>query len=432
MITSTLRYDLRETNGLHILAADPPCGARIVEVFGDIATADHTAVMVPGNGHHQGNYFGRRGRSGRATGDRHCCARCRRSNPPPASRLWCGTGKTTAVRILSTLLRFDFGHVRVAGRDVSRDPSGVRDRIGVAGQYAAINEILIGRASQISLVDRGQIIAGGAVRLWSGGLGRVEGEWAGQSHFGLANLTSLKRTGRSDKFGRMETAPNGTPASKHLRLGVDIWTDVVCPHCYIGDTLFVQALERFEQSDRVDVRYRSFLLLPQPPSVPVPLNHFIAQQMGISLDDAAKVNDPVTTRGRALGLDYRFDRALVVDARPAHRLHHFAASRGKQHGMLRRLFRAYFTEGHDISDHETLARLAVEAGLSAGQALMSLQSGEFASEVEADLLEARRLGVTGVPFYVFGNRYAVPGAQEVDGFLRALETAWRTTVEGRE
>ena len=227
----------------------------------------------------------------------------------------------------------------------------------------------------------------------------------------------------------MVTTRNG---NNDLRLGIEIWTDVICPHRYIGDTLFAQALERFEHSDRVEVRYRSFLLLTQPPSAPVALNHFIAQQMGVSLDDAARVNDPVATRGREVGLDYRLDQALVVNARPAHRLHHFAASRGKQHDMLRRLFRAYFTEGRDISDHVTLAQLAAEAGLDAEQASDSLKSGEFSAEVEADLLEARRLGVRGVPFYVFGHRHAVSGAQEVGGFLRALENAWRVTIEGWE
>ena len=230
----------------------------------------------------------------------------------------------------------------------------------------------------------------------------------------------------------MEISQPGTRASIEHRLVVDIWTDVVCPHCYLGDTLFAQALQRFEHRDQVQVRYRSFLLLPQAAGTPVPLNQFIAQQMGVSVDDVARVNDPVAARGRKVGLDYRFDRALVVNARPAHELHHFAAVRGLQHEMLRRLFHAYFTEGQDLSDHEALVRLAAEVGLEADEASEAIRSREFSAQVDADLHDARRLGVTGVPFYVFDNRYAVSGAQEAGGFLDALETAWNAMVERRE
>ncbi|GAB3633803.1 protein disulfide isomerase FrnE [Microbacterium shaanxiense] len=229
----------------------------------------------------------------------------------------------------------------------------------------------------------------------------------------------------------MEINQSATRPGVEHRLDVDIWTDVVCPHCYLGDTHFEQALQRFDHRDRVEVRYRSFLLLPQVDGAPVPLNQFIAQQMGISLDDAARVNDPVAARGRKDGLDYRFDRALVVDARPAHELHHFAGVRGLQHEMLRRLFRAYFTEGQDLSDHEALVRLAADVGLDADEASEAIRSREFSAQVDADLHEARRLGVTGVPFYVFDGRYAVSGAQEAGGFLDALETAWNAMVERR-
>ena len=230
----------------------------------------------------------------------------------------------------------------------------------------------------------------------------------------------------------MEISQPGTRPRIGHRLGVDIWTDVVCPHCYLGDTVFAQALQPFEHRDRVEVRYRSFLLLPHAPAAPVPLNQFIARQMGVSVDDAARVNDPVAARGRTVGLDYRFDRALVVDARPAHELHHFAAVRGLQHEMLRRLFHAYFTEGQDISDHEALVGLAVEVGLDAEEASEAIGSREFSAQVDADLHEARRLGVTGVPFYVLDNRYAVSGAQEAGGFVDALETAWNAMVDRRE
>jgi len=219
----------------------------------------------------------------------------------------------------------------------------------------------------------------------------------------------------------------GRPADQ---LVVDVWSDVMCPFCYMGDTLLDQALERFPHGSRVEVRYHSFLLMPQlaDGDAPVSPTELLSAQHGLPREQAQAMNDQVTERARQIGLDYRMDQAQAVSTRTAHQLSHFAAAAGKQHEMVRRLFQAYFTEGLNVADHEVLARLAGDVGLDRDAALAALTSGEFADAVEADIQQARQYGIQGVPFFVFAGKYAVSGAQPVEAFLQALDTSWNETV----
>lgn len=214
-------------------------------------------------------------------------------------------------------------------------------------------------------------------------------------------------------------------AARPRTIVVDIWSDVMCPFCYMGDTIFENALARFEHRDAVEVRYHSFLLAPDLTADHVfDVNSYLSESKGIPLAQAAQMNAQLTERGRSLGLDYRFDIAKATDTRRAHELTHFAASRGLQHEMVRRLFTAYFTEGRVVSDLDTLAELAAEVGLPADEARAAVESGEFAQAVEADLAQAHSLGIRGVPFFVFDMTFAVSGAQPEDIFAQALDQAW--------
>lgn len=214
------------------------------------------------------------------------------------------------------------------------------------------------------------------------------------------------------------------------QLVVDVWSDVMCPFCYMGDELLDQALDTFPHASGVEVRYHSFLLMPQlaDGDAPVNPNELLSVHHGVPLEQARAMNDQVAARAKQVGLDYRLDQAQAVSTRTAHQLSHFAATRGKQHEMVRRLFRAYFTDGLNVADHEVLAGLAAEVGLDRDAALAALTSGEFAGAVEADIQQARRYGIQGVPFFVFAGKYAVSGAQPVEAFLQALDTSWNETV----
>lgn len=217
-----------------------------------------------------------------------------------------------------------------------------------------------------------------------------------------------------------------TNAEAEAPLVIEVWSDVMCPFCYMGDALLAQALDSFPNKDRVDIRYRSYQLMPHlPTDRAVDLNELLAREKGFPRAQAEALNAQVAARGKEIGLDYRFDKALAVNTRAAHRLSHFAKKHGKQHALMLRLFAAYFTEGLDLGKHEVLADLAVEVGLDRAAALEVLASDAFEADVAADEEQGRAVGVRGVPFFVIDGKFAISGAQSVATFGKALDTAMK-------
>ncbi|RNG28227.1 DsbA family oxidoreductase [Streptomyces botrytidirepellens] len=216
------------------------------------------------------------------------------------------------------------------------------------------------------------------------------------------------------------------PERPEGRLVVDVWSDIMCPFCYIGDTLLAQALERFPHGSDVEVRYHSFQLMPHlPTDHAVDLNELLSKERGFPKAQAEAMNAQVAARAAQIGLDFRLDSVIATNTRAAHRLIHFAESQGRQHDMVQRLFRAYFTDGLNVGDHDVLAGLAAEIGLDRSAVHEALDSGAFDADVDADVRQAGQLGIGGVPFFVFDGQYAVSGAQPVEAFLRALDVAWK-------
>ena len=206
---------------------------------------------------------------------------------------------------------------------------------------------------------------------------------------------------------------------------VEIWSDVVCPWCYIGKRRFEHALEQFAHGDQVAVVWRSFELDPHAPSVtPGRLDDMLAQKMGVSRERAAAMNAQVTALAAEEGLDYRLDQARHSNTFDAHRLIHLADEHGVQGAAKERLLHAYFSEGKAIGDTETLVALGVELGLNADDVRAALGGDAFASAVRADEQRAQMLGITGVPFFVLDGKYGVSGAQPTQTFLKALTQAW--------
>lgn len=199
----------------------------------------------------------------------------------------------------------------------------------------------------------------------------------------------------------------------------------MCPFCYIGDTVLEQALSRFEHRANVDIRYHSYQLMPElPADQPVDLARTLSESKGMSIEQANAMNQQVAERGAQVGLNFRFDRAQTINTRQAHELSHFAEQHGRQHELMIRLFQAYFTDGQNVGDVDTLVDLAAEVGLDRDAARAALNSGEYSAAVDADIQEARAMGISGVPFFVFNRKYAVSGAQPEEVFLRALEAVW--------
>ncbi len=202
---------------------------------------------------------------------------------------------------------------------------------------------------------------------------------------------------------------------------VEIYSDVVCPWCYIGKRRFEDALARFDGRDDVTVVFRPFQLDPNAPSTPMPVLDAYARKFG-GPEEAAKIMERVTATAAPEGLDFHMEIAQRANTFDAHRLIGFAQDRGVQGEMKERLLRAYFVEGRDVGSRAELADLAADVGLDHDEVAGYLDSNAGTAELRAELLESLDRGVSAVPTFVFEGRWAVPGAQDADTMLRVLET----------
>jgi predicted DsbA family dithiol-disulfide isomerase len=208
-------------------------------------------------------------------------------------------------------------------------------------------------------------------------------------------------------------------------MNVEIWSDVVCPWCYIGKRRFETALADFAHRDDVDVVWRSFQLDPNaaPTSDGDPIDR-LAAKYGMSRADAEAAQARVTANAATVGLDFHLDTARTGNTFDAHRLIHYAHQLGKQDAMKERLMAAYFVEGEPIGEHDALVRLASDVGLDPAAARNVLDSGAYSAEVRHDEAEARQIGITGVPFFVVDRAYGISGAQPSELILATLDKAW--------
>lgn len=211
---------------------------------------------------------------------------------------------------------------------------------------------------------------------------------------------------------------------------VEIWSDVVCPWCYVGKRNLEAALAEFPHADQVEIEWRSFELDPTTPArVELSMDEVLERKYGMSPEQASTANAQMTTLAASVGLDYHLDRVQIGNTFDAHRLLHLAAASGVGGALKERLLRAYFTEGRSVSDHGSLAELAAEVGLDPARVSEVLASDDYAADVRADEARAVELGSTGVPFFVLDGRFAVPGAQPPDVLLRLLQRVWDSSVE---
>lgn len=206
---------------------------------------------------------------------------------------------------------------------------------------------------------------------------------------------------------------------------VNIWSDIRCPFCYIGKRKFEKALEKFADKDKVEVVWRSFQLDPNLETKPgINAVDHIAAIKGISKKDAEAMHDHVTGAAKEVGLEFNFEKAVVANSFNAHRLIQLAKTKGLGNEAEEQLFKAHFTEGKNIDNGEVLTQTGIAIGLDEKEVQAMLSSDAFAGAVKQDEQEAHAIGVRGVPFFVFNDRYAVSGAQPPDTFLQALQQSW--------
>jgi|SRR5699024_2448614 len=211
---------------------------------------------------------------------------------------------------------------------------------------------------------------------------------------------------------------------------VEIWSDFVCPFCYIGKRKFEHALKQFKHSDDINIQWRSFEIQPglQTDGSKNQYEH-LAESKGWTLEHSKQVHDQLTKKAKEEGLSYHFEKTIPANTFNAHRLSHLAAKHNLQDEAEERLFAAHFTEGKNIDDKQTLVQLGVEIGLPEDEIRDMLQSDLYADEVNGDMTKARQVGVQGVPFFVVNNKYAISGAQPSEVFLETLQKAYKEFKE---
>ncbi len=206
---------------------------------------------------------------------------------------------------------------------------------------------------------------------------------------------------------------------------IDIWSDVVCPFCYIGKRRLEAALAEFPHRDDVEVAWHSFELDPTAEAAPAgSLPDRLAKKYGMSREQAVASQENLSANAATVGLDFQWGKAQPGNTFDAHRLIHLAGASGLADAAKERLLRAYFTEGRPIGDRATLVELATEVGLDPTVVRQVLESQDYAEAVRADEEQARAYGINGVPFFVLDGRYGTSGAQPTEVFTEALTQAW--------
>lgn len=242
---------------------------------------------------------------------------------------------------------------------------------------------------------------------------------------------------------------------------IDIWYDFVCPFCYLGETKLEMALKQLAAnpsalnetngeiivgSNSVTLNFRSFQLSPYPqhlseaekqlrrqtkkaqlqaldPAKRKDIHQLISEKYGMPYQQAKRMNDSIVESARAVGLNYRFDLLKPGNTEQAHIIAQYAKQKGLDHALILRYYAAYFEEGADIEDTEVLISLAESVGLDAAALRDCLKNPELLAAVNADQAEAKARGITGVPYFLIDDKYAISGAQGIEVFLKALQAA---------
>ena len=203
---------------------------------------------------------------------------------------------------------------------------------------------------------------------------------------------------------------------------IEIWSDIMCPFCYIGKRHLEAALRAFP-NEQFEIEWKSFQLDPTMTSQPGKnVYEYLAERKGISLEESRQMHSGVVNRAAEAGLDYQFEKAVISNSFDAHRIIQLAKTKGLGDAMEETFFKAYFTDGRDLNDQVTLMELAVGVGLNALDIKEVLEDERrFADAVRNDISEGQQIGVRGVPFFVFDRKYAISGAQPIEHFEQTIK-----------
>ena len=203
---------------------------------------------------------------------------------------------------------------------------------------------------------------------------------------------------------------------------IEIWSDFVCPFCYIGKRNMEAALEQLGMENQVEIDYKSFQLNPESKKhYEENINQIIADKYGISVEKATASNQNIVATAKGVGLEFNFDKIQPTNTFDAHRLSHYAKEAGKMSEFTEAMMRSYFTDSLNISDEKVLLDIVEEVGLNKEKALEILRGSAYEDVIKADSSQARQHGVSGVPFFVFNEKVAISGAQPIESFVATMK-----------
>ncbi|RVT79722.1 DsbA family oxidoreductase [Flavobacterium sufflavum] len=209
------------------------------------------------------------------------------------------------------------------------------------------------------------------------------------------------------------------------KLKIQIWSDIMCPFCYIGKRRLENAITQFGHQDTIEIEWKSFQLDPNfIASEDDNLVEHLAEKYRKDKDWAIETLENMTQNAANSGLEFHFEKSVMANSFHAHRLLHLAKKQNLGSQLKELLFKAYFTNGEDVNNKETLKQIGIQAGLDPNKIDEVLNSNSYADEVQQDMLAAQKIGVQGVPFFIFDNKYAISGAQHVETFVKTLEKVW--------
>lgn len=214
---------------------------------------------------------------------------------------------------------------------------------------------------------------------------------------------------------------------------IEIWSDIMCPYCYIGKRRLESALQEFDHSEDIQIQWKSFQLQPDAETNPdMNVVRHLSEVKGWPIEQAEQMTKHVTDMAAEEGLEFNFDTAVVANSFKAHRFIHFAQTKDKGGEAKEALLRAYFTEGKNMDDNDTLIAMAKELEIDADKTRQVLESDKFSNSVKQDVISAQNMNIHGVPFFLFNRKYAVSGAQQKDVFLQALDKTWKDVQQSLE
>jgi predicted DsbA family dithiol-disulfide isomerase len=238
----------------------------------------------------------------------------------------------------------------------------------------------------------------------------------------ISSWNTLLAQSQSDQAMKSKESTTESEPSKKVR--IEIWSDIVCPFCYLGKKKVERAIAALGAEDQVEIIWHSFQLDPNfPQNESHPSSQYLAEVKGYPVDQVRAMCANLAEEGKAYGIDFQFDQALTFNTRDAHQLIQWAKEYDKSHELKGALMKAYFSDGLDLSQQQNLLHVVTELGLNEAEARQVLQSGAYSEQVQVDIARSRQLGIGGVPFFLIDGQQTISGAQPDRIFEREISTA---------